>query len=220
MGYMVVGVNSLQIKTHTHFDWVEIKRTTMDNKKAGTGNGTSSEIKWKIEALQASFKSTKWQRWVRQLRFSNGSLWYSSSPFSCLGLHLFVPCRFTLGQEVFGSSVVACLECYRESSSDGRPALPLSAVNPWKEKKGAENENSWLLMEINTSKWRSSSRGFARPSQVKLTVLGLCGNKAEIPYLVVTESINWEKKKKTLLVFVPATFCSAARGREQRCERS
>ena len=104
-------------------------------KKARTGNGTNREIKWKIEALQASFKSTKWQRWVRQLRFSDGSLWYSSSPFSCLanlGLHLFMPCRFTPGQEVFGSSVVACLECYRESSSDGRPALPLFAVNPWK----------------------------------------------------------------------------------------
>lgn len=193
MGYMVGGVNSLQRKTHTHSDWVEIKRTTMGNKKAGTGNGTSREIKWKIEALQASFKSTKWQRWVRQLRFSNGSLWYSSSPVSCLGLHLFVPCRFTPGQEVFGSSVVACLECYRESSSDGRPALPLSAANPWKEKKGAENENRWLLVEINTSKWRSCSRSFARPSQVHLTLLGLCGNKVEIPYLVVTESINWKK---------------------------
>lgn len=149
MGYMG-GFNSLQIKTHTHSDWVEIKRTTMGNKKARTGNGTS-EIKWKIEALQASFISTKWQRWVRQLRFSNGSLWYSSSPFSCLanlGLHLFVPCPFKPGQEVFGSSVVACLEYYQESSSDGRPALPLFAVNPWKKKKGAENENRCLLMEI------------------------------------------------------------------------
>lgn len=149
----------------------------------------------KIEALQASFKSTKWQRWVRQLRFSNGSLWYSSSPFSCLanlGLHLFVPCRFTPGQEVFGSSVVACLECYRESSSDGRLALPLSAVNPWKEKKGAENENRWLLMEINTSKSSSSSRIFAHPSQVKLTVQGGCGNKVELPFLMLTEAINWK----------------------------
>lgn len=164
----------------------------MGNKKAGRGKGTDREIKSKIEALQASFKSTKWQRWVRQLRFSNGSLWYSSSPFSCLanlGLHLFMLCHFTPGQEVFGSSVVACLECYRESSSDGRPALPLSAVNPWKEKKGALNENRWLLMEINTSKTRSSS--FARPSQVRLTALGECGNKVEIPYSMDTESINW-----------------------------
>lgn len=45
MGYMGGGVNSLQRKTHTHSDWVEIKRTTMGNKKAGTGNGTSREIK-------------------------------------------------------------------------------------------------------------------------------------------------------------------------------
>lgn len=186
MGYMEWGGgNLLQIKTHTHSDWVEIKRTTMGNKKAGTGNGTSREIKWKIEALQASFKSTKWQKWVRQLRFSIGSLWYSSSPFSCLaklGLHLFVPCRFTPGQEVFGSSVVACLEYYQESSSDAQPVLPLSAVNPWKEKKGEENENRWLLMEINTPKSRRSSRSLARPSWVKLTVLGGCGNKVEIPY--------------------------------------
>lgn len=160
------GVNSPQIKTHTHSDWVEIKRTTMGNKNAGTENGTSREIKWKIEALQASFKSTKWQRWVRQLRFSNGSLWYSSSPFSCLanlGLHLFVPCRFTPGQEVFGSSVVACLECYQESSSDGRPALHLSAVNPWKEKKGAENENRWFLREITHLNWEA-------PAEVSLVL--------------------------------------------------
>lgn len=100
--------------------------------------------------------STKWQRWVRQLRFSNGSLWYSSSPFSCLaklGLHLFVPYPLTPGQEVFGSFVVAYLECYRESSSDGRPALLLSAVNPWKEKKGGENENRWLVT-VNNNKNR------------------------------------------------------------------
>lgn len=147
------------------------------------------------------------------------SLWYSSSPFSCLanlGLHLFVPCRFTPGQEVFGSSVVACLECYRESSSDGRPALPLSAVNPWKEKKGAENENRWLLMEINTSKSSSSSRIFAHPSQVKLTVLGGCGNKVELPFLILTEAINW----KNSFSYHPWTFCPAAGGQEWRCEQS
>lgn len=36
----------------------------------------------------------------------------------------------TPGQEVFGSSVVSCPECYQESSSDGRPTLPLSAAGP------------------------------------------------------------------------------------------
>lgn len=122
--------------------------------------------------------STKWQRWVRQLRFSNGSLWYSSSPFSCLanlGLHLFVPYPFTPGQEVFGSFVVAYLECYRESSSDGRPALLLSAVNPWKEK-GGENENGWLVTVNNnkTGKYTNSS-SFTPPPEVRLT--GLEGHR-------------------------------------------
>lgn len=69
-------------------------------------------------------------------------------------------------------------------------------------------------MEINTSKWRSCSRSFARPSQVKLTLLGLCGNKVEIPYLVVTESINWEKKKKkekTSFSYCPCNLLSCSR---------
>lgn len=54
-------------------------------------------------------------------------------PFSCLAvlrLHRSVSCHFTPGQEVFGSSVVSCPECYQESSSDGQPTLRLSAVNP------------------------------------------------------------------------------------------
>lgn len=42
-------------------------------------------------------------------------------------------------------------------------------------------------MEINTS---SPSGSFAHASQVKLIVLGGCGNKVNISYLLVTESIN------------------------------
>lgn len=36
----------------------------------------------------------------------------------------------TPGQEVFGSSVVSCPECYQESSFDGPPTSPLSAASP------------------------------------------------------------------------------------------
>lgn len=47
---------------------------------------------------------------------------------------------------MFGSSVVSCPECYQESSSDGQPTLPLSAVNPCEArwgKKGDMNEKIW-----------------------------------------------------------------------------
>lgn len=114
------------------------------------------EQKKKSEALQASFIATNWQRWVRQLGFdffSNGSLvefrprcfFFSLFVFAPHGwpsfrLHLSVSCRFTPGQEVFGSSVVSCPECYRESSSDGRPASRLSGANPCKTKKKRRSE--------------------------------------------------------------------------------
>lgn len=47
--------------------------------------------------------------------------------FDCIGLCVL---SLTPGQEVFGSSVVSCPECYQESSSDGQPTLPLSAASP------------------------------------------------------------------------------------------
>ena len=58
-----------------------------------------------------------------------------TSPFSrpaVLRLRPSVSCSFTPGQEVFGSSVVSCPECYRESSSDGQPTSLLSAVSPYR----------------------------------------------------------------------------------------
>lgn len=116
------------------------KETMTNNKKAGTGNGSGNEMKKKkySEAPQASFVASNWQRWVRQLGFSNGSHWHRSSPFffpclAVLRLHrsvcVCVP-SLTPGQAVFGSSVVSCPECYQESSSDGQPTSPLSAASP------------------------------------------------------------------------------------------
>lgn len=128
------------------------------------------------EALQASFVASNWQTWVRQLGFSNGSLWHSSSPFFLLSVCLSSDCvglwvlLLTPGQEVFGSSVVSCPECYPESSSGGRPTSRLSAASPCvvggnKKNKKKEHEymsTDGLVIKKSKKSKQTSSSAFTR----------------------------------------------------------
>lgn len=143
--------------TQIQFGW---KKKRMNNKKkAGTGNVSGNEKQEKIysEALQASFILSNWQRWVRQLGFSSGPLWHSFHPpslfLSGCPSTASVCCvlSFTPGQEVFGSSVVSCPECYQESSSDGQPTLPLSAAGLCRGREGGRGGGG----EKNTNRWLS-----------------------------------------------------------------
>lgn len=126
--------------TQCRIAWQNKKREKWHlTETTGKGNGVvKKNLKKKTkhknsEAPQAGLIASNWQRWVRQLGFSNGSLCHSfffphfpvRLSFDCMDLCVW---WFTLEQEVFGSSVVSCPECFRESSSDGQPVSPLSAA--------------------------------------------------------------------------------------------
>lgn len=146
------GVNSSSsFKKHTKSDQL-VKETMTNHKKAGTGNGSGCDMKKKTksEALQASFKACNWQSWVRQLGFSNGSLWHSSSPpffLSCCPSLTALVCVCPVAHTWTGSVWFICslMSWMLPRIFFWWPAsvTPIRSKSLWRQKKVGENENRW-----------------------------------------------------------------------------
>lgn len=153
-------------------------------KERRAGNVCGIEINKNIFWGTASqFWVSCWQIWVRQLGFSIGPLWHSFSPpfpvwlsFDCIRMSVLL---LTPAQEVFGSSVVSCPECYRESSSDDQPASLLFAASPC------------------GSKRKKGTGGFIIKNQKKWTNITKAKAKVQVSHFITSEH--------TLLLAVKAT---------------